>query len=225
MNKFLLIGALILSNVCCSAQQIQLRPVVAFGSSFNTPVPDASFSDNERTIHGTSQFKASFAIGVGAAYLVGNHWSLGMDLMYSREGKTAHYKDMDYDFTDDITVKYLRLPVNINYYFRKPSKKLRPYITAGVSMGLRLMVLDGFKVNDAYTNKYLSPYLILPEDYKRIDIGMQLGFGFTYKLSQKTAVFSELKYYRGFIEPNSNMELGAYNENLRIQLGYSFCLK
>ena len=225
MRKFAFIPMLLFISIYSQAQQLRIRPLLAFGSS--SEINDGSISWGEDEIPGERKFKPSYALGIGADYSLGKHWTLGLDMMYSKEGKNIRYKSESnfYDYNNESNVNYFRIPVNISYYFRKPTAKIRPYLSTGVALGILLRQRVNYKPNNSQTSDLFASADILIPEYKTIDFGVQLGAGCQYKLNQKTAIFAEVKYYNGAIIPIEPALINERNQNLRIQIGYSFCLK
>ena len=219
------IGLLIFN--CGNAQKLQLRPSVAIGSSFTSPGTNIDF--DEIPIDYSNKFKASYAIGIGAEYSLSKHWALGADVLFSREGKAVHYKESGdgaerYDFDDFSTVRYFRVPVTANFYFLKPENKLRPYLTAGLNVGLLLGQGNGHLPNNEYTTNYMATVGYRVNAYKNFDIGLQMGAGVHYKLNAKSSIFVAVQYYRGVVSPAVYDLPSQRNENARVQVGYSFGL-
>lgn len=207
------------------AQQLEGRAVIAFGSSYGGIANGITISNNESITNGKSQFHPSYAFGAGVQYILKKHWAIGLDLMYSREGQKVHYTDFDNSFIHEAQTNYLRIPLNIAYYFRSSEKKLRPYLITGVSFGLLSSQKGSFTANNGYTNNLFHKEGTPVLDSKSFDFGLQLGAGVHYKISKYASVFSEIKYYRGVVCPYEAGFHDVRNENVRVQIGYAYCLK
>jgi opacity protein-like surface antigen len=213
------------SAVTSRAQRLEGRAFTAFGSSYCGITNGITISNNESPTYKQNQFHPSYAFGAGIQYNLEKHWSIGLDFMYSVEGKKVRYTDFDNDVTHEGQTNYFRIPVNVAYYFRSFEKQLRPYLTTGVAFGILSSQNGSFTANNAYSDEIFRKEGIPVLDCKSFDFGLQLGVGVHYKIHKRSAAFAEIKYYRGVVDPYKGGSLDTRNENIRLQVGYAYCLK
>lgn len=223
MQKIIILPALLLITLYSQAQHLQLRPLAAFGHAYENNLGKTNIFGTEANTIGKSQFKPSYAIGIGMSYTLGTHWAIGADMMYSKEGRNIRYRSHydNYDFNDIENIYYLRLPVHVSYYFGKQASRLRPYAGAGLSFGILLNQTFMWKANNAQTADYLSRVSVIVPGADNFDIGWVVNAGCQYQLNSKAALFSSLKYYHGITGQDW---FNQRNRNLRIELGYSLSL-
>src|SRR6478609_5412949 len=187
MKNLIILLLLILASFCGRAQQFQLRPLVAFGHSYESNLSTTNIFDSEGNTTGKSQFRPSYGFGIGMAYVFGKHWSVELDMMYSKEGRNIRYRSENavYDFNDIGNAYYLRFPVHISYYFGEKGSRLRPYAGAGLSFGVLLQHGITRKANNAQTAEYFSRIDAFIPIYNNFDMGLALKAGLQYKLDSK----------------------------------------
>lgn len=223
MKKLVILPLLLLASFYGEAQQLQLRPLVAFGHSYESNLGTTNIFDSEGNTTGKSQFRPSYGLGVGMAYVFGKHWAVELDMMYSKEGRNIRYRSENavYDFNDMGNAYYLRLPVCISYYFGEKGSRLRPYAGAGLSFGILLENGITRKANNAQTADYLSRIYAIFPGYDNFDMGLALKAGLQYKLASKAALFGGMNYYHGI---TGQSWFGQRNRNIRVEIGYSLSL-
>lgn len=211
MKKMILSAAAILLAGAAFAQKkandklashLSIGPVVSFGHSW------VSNFDNLR-------FKPSPAAGIGLVYSKNEHWGLGVQLLASHEGYKYEVPNGRGGTTiGSVNPVYLRLPLQVTYFFGKFGDKVRPKVYAGPSVALRVaeqQFIDGSDVN-------------LDEDiFGRGDFGLTAGGGANIRIGKLTWLNIDAGYYHGFIDviPESATGNNDFNgnRNLRLNVG------
>ncbi len=152
----------------------------------------------------------SFGVGLQTLYKLDDHWQLGASLQLSRdgyEGSTVYNPSLYFpgfteeytlNFTQKESVSMLRLPLQIRYNFLSPAKKIRPYTYLGGSIGYRMSDNSAeFIGHDDPTKDFFSTMDAMYPQYNRLDYGVMIGTGLSFRIKQGPVINAELYYYQG----------------------------
>lgn len=214
----LLAGACILASTSSFAQstsnkatasQFSLGPVVSFGSSWVSNLP------------GNTEGLFSPAFGLGMMYSASEHWGLGTKLMVSSEGYRQNY-DWGNGYHSELTVRptYLRLPIEVNYFFGNYGDKVRPKIYAGPSFGFRMSETQKFSGDPLPQGEFVRTDGNAFDDF---DAGLNMGVGANVRVGRQAWLNLDGGYYHGLADVHVNEDFNA-NRNLRLNVGMLFGL-
>jgi len=163
-----------------------------FGHSFQVP-------------YSNTVFCPSWDAGISAIYSLREHWGVGLDLLYSKEGVKFKYTNpvTKQENTTHVELDYVRIPGSIIYFFGTYANDFRPKVAIGPSLGI--LVSEKNSVNAA-----------------SIDLGAQATLGFNYRLAKAIWLNVDATYYQGFLDVYSNNNDNDWNGNVRLNAGVNF---
>jgi hypothetical protein len=134
---------------------------------------------------------------------------------------TYTYDTNLYYITDNriCSIKYLRIPWQINYTFSY--KKFSPYIAIGVSTNMRF----GYKEYDKDLVDFVSYHFHYDQGMSDFQMGLNAGLGFMYSLSPKTALNIKFDYEHAFRFLGTYIGEKSYNNNIYIAASVFYRLK
>lgn len=214
----LLAGAFILASTSCFAQatsgkatasQVSLGPVVSLGSSWVSNLP------------GSQEAIFSPAFGLGLMYSASEHWGLGSKLMVSSEGYRQNF-DWGPGYHSEATVRptYLRLPIEVNYFFGEYGDRVRPKIYAGPSLGARLSETVRYSGDPLPSNEVIRTD---GHNFSDFDAGLTFGAGANVRVGRQAWLNLDGGYYHGLVDVHADNDFNA-NRNLRLNVGMLFGL-
>lgn len=185
-------------------QNVSLGPIVGAGHAWIDG------------ISGDREFKFAPSAGVTFVYSAGEHWGLGMDLRYSREG--AKVKSNTFGLEGVTNASYLRVPVKAIYFFGQLGDKARPKVMAGPTMGI---LLGGEQKVETSEGTVLAEAKV-KDILHTFDIGVQAGAGLNLRLSRNTWLNTDVSYYHGLRNINKNGDEDWKNRNIALSVGVAF---
>lgn len=188
------------------ASHLSIGPVVSFGHSWTSNVGEKV------------RFKPSPAAGIGLVYSRNEHWGLGAQLLVSHEGFKQQLgtnlvgQPIEDGPSGSVNPVYLRLPLQVTYFFGKYGDKVRPKVYAGPSVAVRVdevRYFDGESMNTAN------------DTYGRADFGLTAGLGANIRLSKLTWLNLDAGYYHGLVDviPEANNDKFNGNRNVHVNVG------
>jgi len=199
MKKFLFAIVMLGIGTGLRSQTNSIGPTVGFNS--------ARFSEN-------SGARPSFNFGILYNYSIFENSGLGVELLYSQEGSITKIGNNNYTHE----LNYIRIPLEFNYYFGKINNDFRPKLFAGPSLA--------FLVGGESKSKFGSSEVTYNSKdlYKSFDIGLLLGVGFNYRLSDLIWFNFDAGYTHGLlnVSKGSNPELKNRLINLNFGIAYGF---
>lgn len=192
--KKIIIGLCLLATVSLFGQTeekaFSIGPTVGANHSFLVPY--------------TSKFYPTWTAGLSCIYSPGEHWGVGGDLRFSKEGsKTSSVEGI----SDEIELYYLRIPVKGMYFFGDVADDFRPKITLGPSIGF---LVDEKNTTWAPANK--------------VDFGLNGSAGFNYRLMQDFWLNVDANYYQGLTRVRNATTERELNGSVGLQVGVLFGL-
>ncbi len=187
------------------AQNVSFGPIVGLGHSWMSG------------IQGDKEFKLSPQAGITLVYSAGEHWGLGFDATFSREGVKV---ESPFPGIGESTIhaNYIRVPLKVMYFFEELGDKARPKIMAGPTLGFlvggerKLENTEGQTIAESKTKDLLNSF----------DIGLQGGVGLNFRLTRNTWLNTDVSYYHGF---RNVFETGSddwKNRRLGVNVGVAF---
>lgn len=150
--------------------------------------------------------KPGFNVGLIYNYSLQEHWGLGLGLLYSVEG----YK---IDGTDaDANVSYVRIPLRVQYFFGEWGQAFRPKLYAGPSLAF----LAGAKTKQG------SNTIDFKDQVEGFDVGLLVGLGFNYRMSERIWLNFDLGYTNGFLDVAKSELSENKNRLVNANVGVAF---
>jgi len=163
-------------------------------------------------------FKLSPALGIGLTYSHSEHWGYNTQLLISHEGYQGDVSDGNGGIQNmGVNPVYLRMPMNITYFFGKYGNAVRPKIYAGPSLGLKL------DEKRYYSEKEPSPgegTMSNTDMFRTFDIGINAGIGANVRLARKTWFNIDAGYYHGLLDAVQNDANKDFNGNRNVRLNF-----
>jgi len=165
---------------------------VGFQTGLN--LANVSTSDGE----GTSS-RVSYNFGASGEYYFSDTWGIKTKLIYDNKGWKDGFiflEDDFNDFTTDFELTYLTIPVMANWHF---GSRKNWYLNVGPYIGFLLNAEDsefGLDISEAFNNT---------------DVGLAVGIGYKFMVSDKIKLFAEFDGQSGFIGVFDEVE----GENVR----------
>ncbi len=198
MKKILFSIFALCAGFFAQAQQQSLGPSAGFNYAW--------LSNRDNTTG-----RPSFNIGLTYTYSIIENGGLGIDLRYSEEGTRQELNGVD------LTTKlnYVRVPVKFIYFFGQLENDFRPKIFAGPTFGM----LVGGK---SEIQGELGTIEVDSKDYfENLDIGLNAGVGFNYRIVESTWFNFGVAYTHGFTNVvKSGPE--SFNRNINVNLGIAW---
>jgi hypothetical protein len=187
------------------ASYISLGPVVSLGHSWMSDLGD-----------GDAHFKFSPAAGIGLVYSRHEHWGFGGQLLASHEGFDKEIMLSNGQQTRfKLSADYLRMPLQVTYFFGHYGDRVRPKIYLGPSFALKLgesTQQSGATLNPDESN-------MLPSGVRDFDAGLNAGVGLNVRLHGATWLNLDAGYYHGLTDVLQDYGGSNTNRNLRLNAG------
>lgn len=201
MKNLLFISAFVLTSLSLAhTQDFSIGPTVGINYAWLADAP----GDTEGLI--------GFNAGVTMVYSDFVHWGLGLDVKYSAEGGVTKQGGE----IAQTHLNYVRVPLKIYHFFNELGDYLRPKIYIGPSFGY----LIGGK-----TEQFLGVNTITfnsKDLYEPIDLGVLVGAGFNFSISDRTWFNFDVAYAHGLT--NIAKADKVFNRNLNLNLGVAWGL-
>ncbi len=153
----------------------------------------ATMTDEDPDVVGVSS-RTSFSLGVVVEVALRRGFSLRAEPTYLRKGAVETVSDGLISGENEFQFSYLEVPLLLSYTFS--TGPVRPYLTAGPSVGLFL------DADDAVLRR---PDGVFKADMdavvKRFDVGLALGSGVSYPVGRVT-LFAQGRYTLGLTNIN-----------------------
>lgn len=211
MNKQLL--CFVLSVLCCvligKAQQkgdFELGGNIGLNSS-NLQVSSYQYGYNYNI---TTDSKNDFNLAFTSEYYFSDRWGIKAKMIYDKKGFVGFVND--FNKYSEFTLSYLTIPVMANWHFGSTRKW---YLNFGLYTGFLL---------DAEMEVYKS--LDISNTFNSFDIGLALGIGYKFPVSEKIKLFFELDMQGGFqnVLPENN-QISGKNSRSALNFGILFTTK
>lgn len=144
----------------------------------------------------TLSYNSGFVFGTIINYEINKIFSLQSEFRYIQKGERAQL-DLGSIKTDTkIYYDYLELPIYFVTEFTE--SQFRPFALAGINMGYLLKV----KAESLYNGK--AETFEITDDFKNIDIAIDLGAGLKYELTSSTSLLLNARYSYGIYDISKN---------------------
>ena len=158
-----------------------------------------------------SDFYPTWTVGLATIYSPGEHWGIGGDVRFSKEGSKTSSEITSRGSTEkvsnEIELDYLRVPLRGIYFFGDIEDDFRPKITVGPSFGF---LVDEKNTMDAPANKF--------------DFGANGSLGFNYRLARDFWLNVDANYYQGLLRVRDVSFDKEVNGSVGLQVGVLFGL-
>lgn len=206
-KKLILVSSLFAFVVTGFAQQTSIGVTVGSGTGWMS-------NTGQDIVH-----KQSCNVGATLLYSTENHWGIGVDVKYSREGYKYNFhnpflfgdKNMDTRVSSD----FVRIPIRGIYFFNDNSHSVRPNISLGPNFGF----LTGGKIRVEDDDHTIYSKTDVKDQYKPFDFGVQGTLGLSFKLAEALWLSTDIAYYQGLLKQNENGNNTMMNRNLVLNLG------
>jgi hypothetical protein len=215
LGLFMTASALALASVTTNAQSEKKVYYLSLG-------PTASMGISSVTgLYGSNRLHPSGALGIGFVYSKKEHWGFGGGLNMSQEGFENRRTINNTTYTSTVSPFYLRVPLSVNYFFRKYGDAIRPKIYLGPSFGFKVGERDDMAAMPGM--EYTSHSSDL---FNGFDVGIQGGAGVNVRLAPRLWLNMDLGGYQGVVDVTDIPSSSATNtnEDLRVNIGLMFGL-
>lgn len=171
----------------------------------------SNFAGNVGGAAGENRFKAGINFGAFGIYSIQENWGVTVEVNYSPKGTvTSQFAK------SNIKLNYLDIPIYINYFFGQGGDRLRTKVFLGPYVDFLMTAkqnLGGVEVD-------------VKDRYNNLDLGLLLGAGLHYKISEsgENWLILDIRYGIGFSDI-AKPGLGTSNitnRALSFNLGISF---
>lgn len=154
----------------------------------------------------TNKNRLAFNIGVVGEYYFSDRWSLRSGLFYDSKGTKV--TESGEDFIDKLN--YLAVPIHANWHF---GSKRNWFLNFGPTLGFLL---------SAEADTPDGEFDIKDELESSFDIGLGLGIGYKFNVSENTELFIQYQGYTGFVELLGFDEINVFNATSAFNVGVIF---
>jgi hypothetical protein len=222
MIKQIIIASVMLASTFTTNAQLQIGASTSIHKSQAYNKQD----DSMAIMHRLNTIKSAFAIN--ALYNINDKLALGTELNYFKSGQNYHCDSISISKSLDaqLTLKYLHIPLYLQYNFMKKESKLKIQLQAGAYLNSLLGFTEkeqiiyptingnAYKIDYMLKNKQTSGDVYLKTItggdtmfsatsnydkllYNKIDFGIHSAINLSYSTSQKITVFINLFYKYG----------------------------
>lgn len=177
-KPILVVCMLTLLGFAAQAQEFSLGPMVAYQRTWA--------ADNDNRTDGFNGINA----GVKWNYSTISSWGVGGAFNYSMEGFNQGLEGLE----SKTTLYYMRIPVQINYFFGEFGNDFRPKIYAGPTLGIM----------GKATNELRGIKTTVTDNYEPLDVAVTVGTGFNYRIAPATWLNVDVAYNHGFTNIPAN---------------------
>lgn len=146
-----------------------------------TLAPQIGLNLSNYTSDVSYDLRVAFTGGVVAEYYISDTWSIRSGLVYDALGAEDDFDNLD-------KLNYLHVPLNANWHFGGDRNW---YLNFGPAFGFLLSAKsdlnDGSEVD-------------VKDALKSTDIGISIGIGYKFYVSENLSVFIDLQNYNGFTD-------------------------
>lgn len=176
--------------------------------------PTAGFGHTWMSNMDNAVYQPAGNIGVRLIYSSNEHLGFGGGLKWSIEGGRA--KSGNTEVTTRID--YLRVPLEVMYFFGNFGDQLRPKISLGPTFGFLVGGKRTIETNGTTLSETKAGDL-----YNSFDAGLQASAGLNYRLVRNTWLTTDISYYNGLMDINDpKTATKNNNRNLSLNLGLTF---
>jgi hypothetical protein len=159
-------------------------------------------------------------LGPMAEFFMTDNVSFGTGLWYTPKSVSfiAKSKSGNSSFASTYNLQYLMIPVYLKFYTNPITPKMKLYFTLGGNIDIKISEKAGSNVNTS-GKSFFNP----------IDMGLMLGTGVEFSLSESTAFFVGIGYNRGLLNvinpvnyKSSYDAIAIRNNLLSLDLGVKF---
>ncbi|MDF2454333.1 MAG: hypothetical protein K0R51_326 [Cytophagaceae bacterium] len=199
---FTLFTLLLVISFTAQAQRTSIGITGGFGHSWYSYVGDKAFNP-------------AFNGGLTFTYSSTQHWAVGIDAKFSREGLKVE-RDGN-TFTSSLD--YIRIPVRVSYFLNDYTHNIRPKFTLAPTLGIAIGANETFENEDG--DKFSQD---VTDEVNAIDLGASAAFGVNFRLSPKVWLTTDLVYYNGFMNVYKDTEDGEFtaNRNVSFNIGLTY---
>lgn len=191
---FTLLSFALFISFAAQAQRTSLGVTGGFGHSWYSYVGDKTFDP-------------AFNGGLTFTYSSTQHWAVGVDAKFSREGLRVE-RDGN-TFTSKLD--YIRIPVRVSYFLNDYSHNIRPKFTLAPTLGIAIGAHETLETADG--DKFSED---VSDDINTIDVGASAAFGVNFRMSPKMWLTTDIVYYNGFLNVYKDTNDGEYNANRNV---------
>lgn len=195
IKRFAVLALLCVCSPLLKAQNLSFGPTV--GVNFSNL---SGFNSLES--------KAGIVTGLFVNYSTQAHFGIGAQVLYSELG--AKFKNSN----EEINLDYVQIPVLATYYFvsKQTTGQWRPKVFAGPYVGFLTSAKNqnGGELNAGGTA------------YNKTDVGLTLGAGVNYALSQKMWLNLDARYGLGLTDVMKGQAQNVSNRAFSVNFGLSF---
>ncbi len=163
----------------------------------------------------TLSYNNGFVFGTIINYEINKIFSLQSEPRYIQKGERAQLDLSNFKTDTKIYYDYLELPIYFVTEFTE--SQFRPFVLAGINMGYLLKV----KAESIYNGK--EETFEITDDFKKIDIAIELGAGVKYELTASTSLLLNARYSHGIYDI-SKMEGSVNTRGIQLLLGLLYKL-
>lgn len=145
-----------------------------------------------------NKLRVAFNAGVITEYYFNDRWSFRSGLIYDSKGTKVEFDDEDY--IDKLN--YLTVPIHANWHF---GAKRNWFLNFGPTLGF---------VITAKTDIPQGEIDIKDELNSTFDIGLSVGVGYKFEVSDKAEIFIQYQSYNGFVNVFDSGDFSGFNISL-----------
>lgn len=160
-------------------------------------------------------YNNGFVIGTIINYEINKTFSLQSEPRYIQKGERAQLDLGNIKIDTKIYYDYLELPIYFVTEFTE--SQFRPFALAGINLGYLLKV----KAESIFNGK--EETFDITDDYKKLDIAIDLGMGLKYEVTASTCLLLNARYSYGIYDI-SKMEGSVNTRGIQILLGLLYKL-
>lgn len=201
MKNLFFISAIVLGSVSLAhTQDFSIGPTAGINYAWISNAPS-----DARGLLGLN-------VGVTMVYSFNEQWGLGMDLKYSGEGMAIEQGGL----VAKTKLDYIRVPLKLYGFFNQLGDDFRPKVYIGPSFGFLIggetEQFIGQTIRTVASKDWFEPF----------DLGVIVGTGFNYRLSQSTWLNFDVAYTHGLLDIVTVGE--GSNRNMNVNLGIAWGL-
>lgn len=197
MKKLLLIAAIAVfgfTNAQNDKGDITLAPQVGLNLS--------NYSSSEDL---DNKIRTAFNAGVIAEFYFSDRWSLRSGLVYDSKGTKIDVSGGE--FVDKLN--YLAIPIHANWHFGSTRKW---FLNFGPTVGFLLSAKADTPDGEIDIKDFVNSF----------DIGLGVGIGYKFPVSDNTELYIQYQGYNGFIDVVDDIDIGLKNATSAFNVGAIF---
>lgn len=209
MKRLILTVTLIFTIQLMIAQNLSVGPTGGFGHAW--------FRLEENPANAEFEFHPTFNAGLQLLYSFPAPWGISAAVKYSREGANYEYNSSGSLIESKIKAGYVRVPIQLHYYFGDASNAVRPEVSIGPSIAF----LAGGEM-ETYVNGHYNHGQELDEILEQTDVGINFAAGGNFKLGGDVLLSITANYYHGLVDIYENSTIDVMNRNIGLNLSLLF---